>query len=76
FAGFYACNLLAAGHVDVVAQSAISIWDIASSKIIVEEAGGRMTDLLGKPVTIHTKTALATNGILHDAALAHFRASR
>jgi histidinol-phosphatase len=74
--GFSACHLLADGRLDGVVQSSISIWDIAASKIIVEEAGGRMTDLDGKPVTLQTTTALATNGILHEQVLAHFRAQK
>jgi histidinol-phosphatase len=40
---------------------------------VVEEAGGRFTDFDGRP-TIYTGTALATNGRLHDAALALLRA--
>ena len=35
----------------------------------MEEAGGRFTDFAGTP-TIYTGTAFATNGRLHDAALA------
>jgi histidinol-phosphatase len=38
----------------------------------VEEAGGRFTDFDGRP-TIYTGTALATNGLLHEAALALLR---
>jgi len=37
-------------------------------KIIVEEAGGRLTDFEGKP-DIYTGSVLATNGLLHDEAL-------
>jgi len=44
-------------------------WDIAAPMIILEEAGGRHTDLSGKDTTIHAKTSLSTNGILHQAAL-------
>ena len=42
---------------------------MAAVKILVEEAGGRFTDFSGRP-TIYSGTALATNGRLHDAALA------
>jgi fructose-1,6-bisphosphatase/inositol monophosphatase family enzyme len=38
--------------------------------VIVEEAGGRVTDLAGKPVTLATTSLLATNGRLHDTLLA------
>lgn len=53
------------------------IWDQAAGSIVVEEAGGRITDLDGKPLDFsHGRTlatnrgVLATNGHLHEAALA------
>jgi len=45
--------------------------DLAPCKVIVEEAGGRFTDFAGVP-TIYSGHAFATNGALHDAALALF----
>ena len=52
------------------------IWDQAAGSIVVEESGGRITDLDGKPLDFsHGRTlatnrgVLATNGLLHDAAL-------
>ncbi|MBX3424906.1 MAG: 3'(2'),5'-bisphosphate nucleotidase [Pirellulales bacterium] len=57
------------------------IWDQAAGSIVVEEAGGRVTDLDGKPLDFaHGRTlatnrgVLATNGKLHDAFLAGLRA--
>ena len=57
------------------------IWDQAAGSIVVEEAGGRVTDLDGKPLDFSHGTALeqnrgvlATNGHVHDAALAALRA--
>ena len=50
-------------------EADVKAWDIAPFKILFEEAGGRFTDLAGRP-TIHSGTALATNGRLHDEALA------
>jgi len=41
--------------------------------VIVEEAGGKVTDIRGKPVSTDTKTVLATNGLLHDEVLGVFR---
>ena len=43
-------------------------WDLAAPSIIVEEAGGRMTDIHGAR-TVHGGSALATNGLLHDEIL-------
>jgi 3'(2'), 5'-bisphosphate nucleotidase len=52
------------------------IWDQAAGSIIVEEAGGRVTDLDGKPLDFSlgrtlaaNRGVLATNGHLHGAAL-------
>jgi 3'(2'), 5'-bisphosphate nucleotidase len=57
------------------------IWDQAAGSIVVEEAGGRITDLDGKPLDFsHGRTLaknrgiLATNGHLHDAVLEGLRA--
>ena len=44
-------------------------WGIAPFKILFEEAGRRFTDFAGRP-TIYSGTALASNGRLHDEALA------
>lgn len=52
------------------------VWDQAAGSIVVEEAGGRVSDLDGKPLDFsHGRTlaenrgVIATNGHLHDAAL-------
>jgi HAL2 family 3'(2'),5'-bisphosphate nucleotidase len=57
------------------------IWDQAAGSIVVEEAGGRITDLDGKPLDFsHGRTLaknrgiVATNGHLHDAVLDGLRA--
>jgi len=47
-------------------------WDLAAPLVIVEEAGGRLTDVDGRR-TIHSGSALATNGQLHDEILARLR---
>ncbi len=56
------------------------IWDQAAGSILVEEAGGRVTDLDGKPLDFSqgrtlasNRGVLATNGHLHDALLAGLR---
>ena len=70
FGDFWAYMLLAEGAVDVVVDApGVSLWDLAAPKIIVEEAGGLFTDLAGT-ATADAGEAIATNGLLHDAALA------
>jgi myo-inositol-1(or 4)-monophosphatase len=34
--------------------------------LILQEAGGRFTDLQGKPSSIYKKQVLMTNGLIHD----------
>jgi len=45
------------------------IWDAAAGKVIVEEAGGVMTDFEGKPITLDSKTFLASNKNSHKEIL-------
>jgi len=46
----YAYGLLALGHIDVIAERGLKIWDWAALFPIVEGAGGRMTDWQGQPL--------------------------
>ena len=41
-------------------------WDLCAGKLIVEEAGGLVTDFDGNPIDIYTKRILATNGLVHQ----------
>jgi histidinol-phosphatase len=47
----------------------LKAWDAAAPFLLVEEAGGRATDLAGER-TIHGGSFVATNGLLHDRVLA------
>jgi histidinol-phosphatase len=69
FGDYMGYGLVAEGKVEIYAELGLKPWDLAAPKIVVEEAGGRLTDFAGA-TTIYTGTALATNGRLHDAALA------
>lgn len=70
YGDFYHYHLLAAGKIDAVLESDLNILDIAALTVIVEAAGGRVTQLDGGPVGLHTTHLLATNGVLHDELLA------
>jgi len=68
FGDFWQHCLVAEGAIDLAAEPVVSAWDVAAVQVIVEEAGGRFTDLDG--VARHDNgTALSSNGLLHDAAL-------
>lgn len=62
--------LLAEGRLEFVAEFDVKEYDIAPLGPIIREAGGRFTDIDGDE-RIDTRSSLATNGILHDAFLAH-----
>ena len=69
FGDYLGYALVAEGKAEIYVEVDLKPWDLAPCKIVVEEAGGRFTDLNGAP-TIYSGHALATNGRLHDAALA------
>jgi myo-inositol-1(or 4)-monophosphatase len=47
----------------------LSPWDFAAGKLIVEEAGGKVTDCFGNELGLSTTTLLASNALLHDLLL-------
>jgi histidinol-phosphatase len=69
YGDFWQYMLLAEGSVDVCVEAEANLWDLAAPKLIVEEAGGRFTDLAGRD-TAAGGNCLASNGILHAEALA------
>lgn len=69
YGDFYHYHLLAAGKIDAVIESDLNILDIAALTVIVEAAGGKVTQLDGLPVGLETTHLLATNGLLHDELL-------
>ena len=68
FGDFWQHMLVAEGAIDIAAEAIVSLWDLAAIQIIVEEAGGRFTDLDGIAQP-GGGSALSTNGILHDRVL-------
>jgi histidinol-phosphatase len=70
YGDFLHYHLLAAGKIDAVVESDVSILDIAACVAIVSEAGGRFTDLAGAAIGLNTTSVLATNGRLHAPLLA------
>ncbi len=63
---------LAAGRTDGYWEFGLKPWDVAAGKLIVEEAGGRVTDFSGKPWAVNPamgSQTLATNGRIHAPML-------
>lgn len=68
FGDFWHHCLVAEGLLDVAVEPEANTWDLAAAQILVEEAGGRLTDLTGA-ARPDGGDSLTTNGRLHDAAL-------
>lgn len=61
---------VAVGKIDVYVESFIQPWDVAAGACILREAGGRVTDYEGgDELWMSGRQVLATNGLLHEAAL-------
>lgn len=48
----------------------LSPWDFAAGRLIVEEAGGKVTNCYGEPLPLAKSSVLATNGSVHDEMVA------
>ena len=68
YGDFWSYVLVAEGAVDVAAEPELALHDMAAVSVIVEEAGGRFTDLDGKDGPLGAN-ALASNGLLHAEVL-------
>ncbi len=72
FGDFWTHVLVAEGALDIAVEPIVAPWDLGPLPVILEEAGGRFTDLSGA-VRIDGGNALSTNGLLHDLALEALR---
>lgn len=68
FGDFWIHMLVAEGAMDIAVEPQVALWDMAAVQLIVEEAGGRFTNLRGEP-RADGGSAVSTNGLLHDAVL-------
>lgn len=66
------CNV-ASGRFEGFWEFNLNPWDTAAGVLIVEEAGGRVTDFAGGPFQIESRETLASNGLLHGALIAEFQ---
>ncbi|HZP43024.1 MAG TPA: inositol monophosphatase family protein [Candidatus Binatia bacterium] len=64
---------LAAGRLDAFWEWKLHPWDVAAARLVVEEAGGRVSDFAGGPHRLSAEETAASNGRLHDALLAMLR---
>lgn len=57
---------VAAGRLDGYWERGLKIWDIAAGIVLIEEAGGQVSDYNEKPLDLHSGRILATNGHIHN----------
>jgi histidinol-phosphatase len=72
FGDFWSHMLVAEGAADLAVEPEVEVWDLAAPQVIVEEAGGRFTNLDGVP-TPAGGSVVSSNGLLHDRVLATLR---
>ena len=68
----YGYLLVATGRADLMIDPLLNPWDAAAVDVVVTEAGGRFSDWHGRD-SIESGDGIATNGLVHDAALGVIR---
>ena len=58
---------VAAGRLDGFWEVNLNPWDMAAGILLVTEAGGKVSDFAGAPLSIFGKKVVASNGVIHDA---------
>ena len=72
FGDFWSHVMVAEGALDAGVEPSVHPWDVAAMQVIVEEAGGRLTDLRGA-ARFDGGSVVSSNGLVHDAVLAALR---
>ena len=68
---------VAAGQLEGYWEIGPKAWDFGAGMLLVAEAGGRLSDLRGRPISgPDAGQLLATNGAIHDAAVSVFSRGR
>ncbi|MDD5071582.1 MAG: inositol monophosphatase family protein [Patescibacteria group bacterium] len=67
--GLAAMSYIASGKFDIFFNVKTYPWDILPGSLLIQEAGGTVTDIEGKQITIESTSVLATNGKVHDQML-------
>jgi len=57
---------VAAGKIDIYYENSLNIWDIAAGALLVQEAGGKMTDFEGGQKYLQTGSIISSNHFLHE----------
>ncbi len=60
---------VACGRFDGFWEEGLKAWDVAAGVLLIQEAGGRVTDFTGQPLDIYTPKVLASNALVHSAMM-------
>ncbi len=60
---------VAAGRIDGFWEMKLNPWDVAAGVLLIQEAGGRVSDFEGRPFPLESPFIVATNGKIHDQLL-------
>jgi histidinol-phosphatase len=70
---FMSYHMVAKGDIDAMIEEFTCIWDIAALSVIIEEAGGQVTDLYGNKITLKSDSCIASNGLFHKELVRYFQ---
>ncbi len=63
---------VASGRLEGFWEFNLNPWDTAAGILLVEEAGGRLSDFAGRPVQLNSRQVLGSNGLIHDELVGLF----
>lgn len=66
---------IACGRFDGFWEDGLKPWDVAAGVLLIQEAGGRVTDFTDGVLDIYSPKVLASNGLVHDAMMRVLRSS-
>jgi len=73
FGDFWGYALVAEGAAEAMMETGMHTWDLAGPQVVIEEAGGRVTDVNGVR-RIDAESFVGSNGLLHEEILRRLRA--
>jgi histidinol-phosphatase len=74
FGDFWGYALVAEGSAEAMLETGMHVWDVAAPQVLIEEAGGRVSDVDGDR-RIDAPSFVGSNGLLHDAVLRRLRSA-
>jgi histidinol-phosphatase len=72
FGDFWGYALVAEGAAEAMFETGMHSWDVAAPMVVIEEAGGRVTDVTGAR-DVNAASFVGSNGLLHDEIVARLR---